>query len=359
MSRHIRNRTLYLVICGNILLQVLLQFAIRYPLWIEEYYSRGYYRYWQWVPKAFFSWVPFSVGDVFYLLAFLFMLSLVWRAVAALLQRKWTFAWHRSLLVVSSAMIFYHLFYLGWGLNYYRVPLAKHFELDLENISKEDYYATLDDLISQANSLSQVLDRTGLSRAGVANELVQLMKVDTVFSPVLSKTQVVAKQPISSSLVSYFAVTGYFNPFTNEVHVNQKAPILGYPFTVVHELAHQMGIGFEDECNFIAFQTLAVHPNRWYRYSAYYEAIQYFLRPIRVWDKERFDRYMERLDPLIKSDFQQEYAYWEAYRGWVNALSSVFYESYLQHNNQPEGSERYSMMNRLIIAWNKKEQRLN
>src|SRR5690606_14010320 len=116
-----------------------------------------------------------------------------------------------------------------------------------------DYLEVLDKYIQRANQLREELQLEDLDRTQAKKELEKLMEADALFAGVLSKTQVRTKAPISSELISYFTVTGYFNPFTQEVQVNQQIPIASYPFTVVHELAHQMGIGFEDECNFIAF----------------------------------------------------------------------------------------------------------
>jgi len=145
-------------------------------------------------------------------------------------------------------------------------------------------------------------------------------------------------------------VTGYFNPFTHEVHVNQEIPIVTYPFTVLHELAHQMGVGFEDECNFIAFVKLKSHSNPTYQYAALYEAINYLMRPFYFINKELYQQYQKKLSPLIQQDIREEKLFWQERSGRLNAVSTYFYDHYLKHNNQPEGMARYSLMSRLVIA---------
>jgi hypothetical protein len=152
------------------------------------------------------------------------------------------------------------------------------------------------------------------------------MRQDTLFQYILSDSQIHGKTPISSTVASYFTVSGYFNPFTLEVQVNQRIPMMSYPFVTVHELAHQMGVGFEDECNFIAFRKLINHKDDWYRYSAYYEAIQYLMYPLYS-NKDLFEHYRDMLSPAIRQDLVEERTFWENYRGWINRLSGLFYDS--------------------------------
>src|SRR5690606_33069607 len=127
-------------------------------------------------------------------------------------------------------------------------------------------------------------------------------------------------------------------------------------FTVVHELSHQMGIGFEDECNFIAYKKLKDNPSIWFRYSAYYQSVQYLLRSLYYVDKEVFEEYKLKLSQTVRDDLRAEQLFWAGYTGWITDLSSLFYDQYLKHNNQLEGMARYGMVSRLIIADEKRSQ---
>src|SRR5690554_7630473 len=46
-----------------------------------------------------------------------------------------------------------------------------------------------------------------------------------------------------------------------------------WPFTACHELAHQAGIGFEDEANYIGFVLARQSDDALFRYSAYYATV--------------------------------------------------------------------------------------
>ena len=354
MWRQRRNRTYYGIIALCLFVQLCCWVLMHRTEWVERYYANGFYPVYAYFPKLLFGWLPFSVGDLVYVCVALLLLYLLILLVRQLVVRRWADVFHTGLKATAVILILYNLFYVSWGLNYFRQPLAVQYGLDTESVEQADFYRLLEQFIARANTLRPTLDLADVSRSDVRRDLEELMRSDTTFDGMLSKSHIRGKAPVSSVLSSYFMVTGYFNPFTHEVQVNQLVPLAAYPFTTVHELAHQMGIGFEDECNFIAYQLLINHPNPWYAYSAYYEAIQYFLRPVRVWDSERFDAYYESLHPLIKEDLIKEREFWMQYSGWIDRVSGAFYDVFLQHNNQPEGSIRYSMMSRLVIAWDKK-----
>lgn len=325
------------------------------PAFVEQYYSRQFYPLFSHLPKWLFGWLPFSIGDICYVLLSGSLLWIAISSVIALVKRKWGVAQRRFMLLVLISFATYIYFYVSWGLNYYRVPLQQQLGLQIDTIVQEDYLNILDRYVAEINQLREQLDTTGMDKAQARHELKQLMKKNSTRLPMLSLTQVRAKQPLSSMLASYFTVTGYFNPFTQEVQVNAIMPKTSYPFTVVHELAHQMGIGFEDECNFIAFLMLRDHANVWYRYAAYYETVQYLLRPLYFQDEALYKAYVSKLTPAVRSDYEEERLFWQQYYGTFNRLTNLFYGSYLRHNNQPEGMARYSLMNRLVIAWEKQQ----
>lgn len=322
--------------------------------WVEQYYSRMIYPIISYLNILLFSWIPFSVGDVFYVCLIATLLYLFINLLRYCFQRNWTKSKILLLKLGTLILAAYTFFYVNWGLNYYRQPIAQSIGLDVSSITKEDYLAVLEKYILKANDLRNQLVLEERSKDGVNHDLEEFMVRDTLYDSLLSKSQIRIKQPISSKLVSYVAVSGYFNPFTSEVQVNQEIPMASYPFVNVHELAHQMGIGFEDDCNFIAFRKLVNHDNLWYQYSAYYNAIQSLLEPI-YGDKELLEKYTALLSAPVKQDLKEEYAFWQSYRGWINKISSLFYNQYLIHNNQPEGLERYNMMAKLIVAWDKQQ----
>lgn len=353
-DRNRSNIKYYVLIGITLLFQFGLSLLKDRPDWVEQYYSQGFYPLFSYLSVILYSWVPFSVGDILYLVFILAILTLLVNIVRCFVKKKWQKGGQYGLQLLTFLCLLYTFFYINWGLNYYRLPITKHLGLNVDETHADDYREVLGKYIVMANRLRERLDVKNQLRPGVRMDLEEYIRKDTVFFPLLSKTQVRAKSPLSSSLISYFTVSGYFNPFSMEAHVNQEIPNALYPFVYVHELAHQMGIGFEDECNFIAFRILVDHENDWYRYAAYYAAIQSLLRPL-YRDKEQLERVRNLLSEKVRADFKEEYAFWQSKQGWIEDVSSMFYNSYLQHNNQPEGLARYDMMAKLIVVWEKQK----
>lgn len=321
-----------------------------HPEGVEHFYSRMFYPVFSYLSIILFSWLPFSAGDVVYIILLSLLFFYIVKAVKALLKGNRSSCWQYVLKLIVLILSAYIYFVVNWGLNYYRVPLARQLDLKTEKISRTAHLHILEKYIARANSIRDSLPLEKYHKEGVKLDLTTYVRQDTLFAGILSKSQVYIKSPLSSNLVSYFTVTGYFNPFTQEAQVNELIPLPSYPFVVVHELGHQMGIGFEDECNFIAFRLLKDHPNRWYRYAAYYETIQYLFRPL-FGDEDLFNHYKSLLSDRVKNDLKQDREFWEGYRGVIDRISGRFYNQYLKYNNQPEGIERYNMMSRLVIAW--------
>ena len=349
-ANSIQFKKYYLVLLINIVCVVSIEYFKMYPQWVEDIYAKQFYKLWTFVYMFLFSWVPFSVGDLFYAIVVLFILVLVYKIFSSIFRSNYQLAKCSSLQLCCILLTLYNLFYINWGLNYFRIPLAEKLGLKTQNISELEHEKVLYQYIDRINNIRDSLELSTKSKLGVRGDIVQFMYKDTLFDYTLSKSQIRIKEPLSSELVSYFSVSGYFNPFTMEAQINQAMPLASYPFVIVHELAHQMGIGLEDECNFIAFAKLQNHSNIWYRYAAYYAALQYLIAPY-INNKDKMAIINARLSPAVLADFREERLFWSRYSGPIDILSGWFYNYFLKHNNQPEGMIRYSMMSRLVVAW--------
>lgn len=346
-----RKEKLYLLWIAVILflLFLLSQFTAN-SIWVERYYSTGFYPKFSLLNKILFSWIPFSLGDIFYLLLLCYFVYSFFQICKRVFNRSWVSLRKETVSVGFYILLLYSFFYINWGINYLRPPVSELIGLDLDVIEAEDYERVLEKYIPRMNAIRSQLNLDDSLKHRVADDIEFLMKEDSLFDSFLSKTQVKIKKPISSRLISHMGVAGYFNPFTSEVQVNQDIPKSSFPFVNVHELAHQMGIGFEDDCNFIAFRKLIYHENLWYQYAAYFNAINPLLLSVSN-DKVKLEKFKTMISNEVKMDMEAEYVFWRSRTGWLDKLLSFIYDGYLKHNNQPEGLSRYNMMARLIVAW--------
>lgn len=338
---------------------ILIVLLIVFTLWqgnthaVEIIFSRGWYPVFSYIPGTFFGYLPFSIGDIFYCTSIGFLVFLTGQTVCLLFKKKFYPALLRFSKLINLGLLLYLFFYISWGMNYYRQSVALNADIRVDSLKLADYLEVLDRFIDTTNTIRGRINPEVWKGKGrqIEQDMVATVENDTTFRSFLSVSNVRAKSPLNSRLVSYVGVSGYFNPFTHEAHVNTAMPEVAKPFTYVHELAHQQGIGFEDEANFIAFVRLQHHPNEFYRYSAYLQCVTYMLSELRGIDRNLFKQYRNRLSAKIESDLEEERAFWKAYMGWINDLTALFYNQYLQHNNQAEGIARYNRMTRLVLAY--------
>ena len=55
--------------------------------WVEQYYTYGFYPYISRTLRFLFGWLPFSIGDLFYLVAFFYLLFKVLKFIRILGKR--------------------------------------------------------------------------------------------------------------------------------------------------------------------------------------------------------------------------------------------------------------------------------
>ena len=329
--------------------------------WIEAFYARGFYRFYSHVPRFILGYIPFSLGDLFYVVVVAFLIYLVVKLIGNLWKRRWKNSFRSVLLVINLLLGVYFFFYLSWGLNYYRKPISANANLQVDSLKLADYLVVLNGFLDSTNNLREHVDPSQWEehKETIQTELSTWVQQDTAFAEFLSRGQIRAKSPINSRIVSFFGVSGYFNPFTHEAQVNKAMPVTFLPFTTVHELAHQQGIGFEDEANFIAFVRLQRHPQSFYRYSAYLQTTLYMLRELQGMYPDLGKDYKGKLSVNVLKDLEKEKQYWREYTGWVDDVMGLFYNQYLKHNNQQEGIARYDRMTRLVLAYELKRKGCN
>ena len=321
--------------------------------WIEAFYARGFYRLYSYAPRFVFGYIPFSLGDLFYIVVIVFLLCLVVKLIGNLWKGRWRISFRSFLFVINLLLGLYFFFYISWGLNYYRKPISTNVHLQVDSLKLADYRVVLNRSLDSTNNLRENVDPSQWEERKdvIQEDLNKWVRQDTTFADFLSRGQIRAKSPLNSTIVSFFGVSGYFNPFTHEAQVNTAMPVTFLPFTTVHELAHQQGIGFEDEANFIAFVRLQQHPQDFYRYSAYLQTTLYMLRELQGIYPGLWKDYKGRLSVKVLKDMEKEKYFWSQYTGWVDDVMGLFYNQYLKHNNQQEGIARYDRMTRLVLAY--------
>ena len=343
------NKIRFFLICLIPLQWIVIIWVSKNPEWIETYYSERFYTFIYKSHKFFFENLTFSFGDVLYGLS---LLTIILSVIQSIKKRKKFF---KSFLKNGLAIISFIslVFYLSWGLNYYRLPLHK--TLNYSSIYNENQLTnTFQKLIEISNSLHQNLseaDSLALQIPYSKQKLLEMIEKNFFFKPKEFNIKPYLKSSIWSTLLSYMGYAGYLNPFTLESQINDRIPKLSYITTASHEMAHQFGIASESEANFIAFYTSINHPDPFIQFAGSSLALRYFYSELYKANPILATKNIAKLSPGILKNFKQLSVFWKKFQNPFEPYLKKSYDSYLKANGQTNGIKSYNDMVGLVIAY--------
>lgn len=335
----------------------LVRLASQHPDLIEVYYSRGIYPHIARVLRSTLGWMRVSVGDLIYGFLIFLLLRFLLRFIRKIYRRSpgWAYG---IFDLGASISIFYLVFYSFWGLNYSRIPVAQDLGLQAEKYSIEKIELLTDKLMARTSLLHRQLsdhdslpvvlpyeksEIMGMTPSGY-EELASRLEQYRYDTPSIKKS-------LFSLPLTYMGFAGYLNPITGEAQVDALIPSISFPMTCSHEVAHQLGIAYEDEANFIGFLSAALHEDPYFNYSAMVFALRYALSDIRRYDEELFKDYLESMPPGVLKNMRETDEFWQSYENPLEPLFKWFYDRYLKYNHQEDGLETYNQVIELMISF--------
>lgn len=330
----------------------MLMIAADHPHFVERYYSEGLYIAVCRVLHPLVNIFPFSVGDLLYIAAVAWLFYALFVLIRRAFKREFKPAGLFLLRLIISIQSAVLLFYLCWGMNYFRPAAAERLNLRDSNYTTADMIAVTGMLIDSANATRARVTGADLRQSNssiyqTAVRAVSKLSADSVnfrtYNPGV-------KPSLLTPLLNYMSTSGYFNPFTGEAQINYQMPIFERPVTACHEMSHQMGYGAEDEANFGGFIAGIGSHDRLLRYSAYHLAVEEFMHAVHRRDTIAHKELKTHISKAVYSDFKAEQAYWISYENKMGILSGIFYDNFLKANNQPLGMRTYNRMVLLVMA---------
>ncbi len=320
------------------------------PHFIEILYARNLYP----VIAVINRWIavrfPFSIGDLVYFWGIAYFLYQILQLIIQIRHPK------RQLLKISTFLLkTVWIFYLSWGFNYFREPLAKSLNLSTVQYTAEELLEVTESLIERTNTLQLYLAGNDTLSVQIPYSIENILRktpagyreienyINVKYHVPCIKTSLFSKQ------ISYMSVSGYLNPFTGEAQVNKLYPKVFLPDIASHEVAHQLGFTPEDEANFLGYLAATHHPDLYFNYSGNINALYYFLVELRRYDKDVYRSYLKKLHKGVLKNFNEARIFHQKYRFPVDF--STTYDSYLKLNNQQSGIRSYNEMVRLVIAY--------
>jgi hypothetical protein len=337
-----------------VVLAITIKIVSYFPPVVERWYSHGVYPVISRFQRILFGWIPFSVGDLLYLAAGLWMLYGLVVFVRRLVKRQADKAWLLFCLrrVVFVCLLVYVLFNGLWGLNYNRLDIANQLQIQVHPYSNEELTRLMQEFSNRlcAEDSVRLIDRDVLRHSSVLfRKAIEAYHRHTPADGDYAYPFPSIKPSLFSYLGDYLGFLGYYNPFTGEAQVNTTVPVFTQPFTACHEIAHQLGYAKENEANLVAYLTI----ERWnpaspaFEYSHNFELYMYAARELYVRDSILYKPFRGQQRPGLRQDIRTLRAFNRKYRNPFEPLIWKAYGHYLRANRQPQGIKTYSE----VIAW--------
>jgi hypothetical protein len=328
------------------------------PLWVEKYYTNGFYKkiihpFF----KTLFGWLPFSLGDILYIIFIGYALYKVFVFFRNKHWKHYKLHWKRKLLtLIHNTLIVLLVFNISWGLNYSRPGIAHQLQL------KQALYSTADvvHVIDYHKKIIAAMDSVSLANEALftldlcKQELAITYNQTTNKFPFLGYQKQTIKKSLFGKLGNYLGYLGYFNPITHEAQINNNIPYFIRPFTTMHEIAHQLGYANESEANFISYLACTNSNNNTTKYAAAFEVLLYSLRELRIRDSVLFKQQIENIPGIVKKHYAAYIAYNKKYENPIELATLWLYDKYLKSNKQSSGTKSYSELIGWLIAYYKK-----
>lgn len=339
-----------------LVLQIItLQILSFFPKFVEQYYSNGIYPLIAKFSRIAMGTIPFSVGDCVYFIVIFFVIRWFW-----LRRKTWRVYWKDNVLrILSFFSVFYFLFYSLWAINYYRLPLFKKMNIQLEYTDAELLVFTKK-LIAKTNAVQNEIEKDNNKKIVFPYTQQQVFDMNlngykklSARYPNFTYAIPSVKKSIISLPLTFMGFGGYLNPFTNEAQVNDLMPMYSFPATAYHEMAHQMGYASESECNFIGFLASIENENLYYQYSGYSSALRYCLSNWKIRDKKVLKELKKTINPGILKNYKESENFWRQYDTPIETGFRFFYDNYLKLNHQDDGMDSYNKFVDLMVNYYK------
>ena len=327
------------------------------------YYNKFVFYPFQSLRGVLLGWVPFSIGDVAYVLAGAALLYTVVRWVYFIIR----FGIYKQRLAASvldtiNASLFgYAFFILGWGANYAKQPLREHWHFPLAEYNTRNEARTADSLamiafdrflVAQLNECAPHY-RT-LSFAEINTRAVAFYRSYT--DSKVKKNGLGVKPSMFGYFMERVAVDGYYNPFSGEGQVNGRLPAFMLPFVVCHEMAHQAGIAAEGDANLMAYAIGTQGKDAVFNYSSYLNIWLYVNNRLYRRDSVSAKKFEAQLNKLTTAHIDTLEELSKKYNNEATKYSTEFYDTYLKIHKQKEGIRSYG--NVATSAWQLEKERI-
>ncbi|MHA4894772.1 DUF3810 domain-containing protein [Pedobacter sp. PWIIR3] len=315
---------------------------------VESIYSDRFYLFTSIVQRFVSSILPFAIGDFLYLGLIIYILKKAYIFFKRLFRNSlrktdWVIM---PLRIINFCLLLYLIFKLSWGLNYSRPSIAQQLGISNEKYNTPQLVKLGELFVKKLNYL-QGVKKTRFS----ISELKEISSQG--YLAMEQKNQFFdyhipsVKPVLNSWIITKIGIEGYYNPLSGEANINMRLPSVALPFVACHEIAHQLGVGREDEANLIGYLVAANSKNEFFRYAAVYAMLKSILFEIRIKSPDDYERIYATINKGTVRDFEADRNFWRRYNNEMFGYLDVAFDRFLKLNNQSKGTDSYQD----IVLW--------
>lgn len=353
-----------------ILLFAVCLLAPYYPRLIASYYTQGLFRYGASGLRFLFGSIPFAIGEFIYIIILIILIINFLKQINTLksfnyiAQKGWFILTKLSWLIVKL----YVVFQLIWGLNYIQPNPTEDFHLMVQTpknaeIAMSEMNALTYELIEELNTTKAAIRLNRPIQPNfeqVVANLQQAYKKLAIEHPRFILQHQSIKKAIFPNLGDYIGFLAFYQPITGEAIIRSDLPILTQPYTIAHEMAHQLGYASETEANFIAFVVASETNDPYLKYSMLLQMFSYaqdaqllLLAGNKGFDdwKMQIEKNRSLLSPAVLKDRAEIKAFFAARADKQIQASSQLYDQFLKWNQQAAGLASYADVLKWVRAY--------
>ena len=303
-----------------------------------------------------------SVMELLYVLAgAAALVYVVWSVIAVVKARgrRGQRAYGAVLLAADVCLTVYALFCLMWGVNYWTDSFQDRSGITAQPVAAEDLEAVTAYFAQQLAAAADSVPRDENGVYAVPKEQI-LAESTAVYGgvteqfPFLDFRDTGVKAVRYSRFMSIMGFTGVYFACIGESNVNVDSPACLLPSTVAHELAHQRGIAWEQECNFLGVLASVTSGMPDYVYSGWLLGFIHLGNALYETDPEAYWAIRNALPETVSADLRDNNAYWDQFRdNVVEKVSDTVYDAALKSYGDANGMKSYSMVVELLVAYYK------
>jgi len=304
------------------------------------------------------SVVPFSIIEMLLIISPVLVILMIFLAVRAA-KRSPGHTVRFVCAVLSVAFVVLSVFFIGYEPSFYGTSIEKNTGIARNKLSAEDLR---DASVILQELAERELDSVWFVGSGASvcpykfSELNDKM-LDAydafcekygAYNNMSSKF----KPVILSEPWTYTHISGMYSFITGEANINVNYPDFIMVTTVAHEMAHQRGIGKEDEADFTSFLVCTESDDPYIRYCGYVEMYRMVVGKLYGANKDYWTEVKRDEDKRITAELSAFSSFFDKYRENVAAkVSDTVNNAFIQSHNQPAGVKSYGLVTDLAVNY--------